>query len=235
MDGLLNTRRHGPSAAGARPPESGFRTNDISDPLSHGFHFRHRSPEALLWLAAAAGVLLMSQPTWNQWVTWGLSGAILLIIFVRQVLEPALRAFRMRTPYTGYFRLTGNGAVRPTELRLDSNSRQHMQINRVARLSFVEHELIVGFEGDPDKRPFIIEPENKFVKKGSVNKEYYVDVKDNIHIVGSRHRTRTNTYADGFKIQTRSPGRYSVKIRSITDSGESQLKNSLTVIVSDTS
>lgn len=143
----------------------------------------------------------------HYWVGILLSALIFLIIFVRQVLEPYIRSKRMKFPYRVNFRIAPKGAERPTELEVDANSECHMQLSRTATLSFTEHELIVGFEGDAEGKPVITEPHNKFIKKGQRLENWYLDDSDNFHEPNERRLTRTNTYTTGLKIVTKEPGR----------------------------
>lgn len=100
--------------------------------------------------------------------------------------------------------------------------------------------LIMGFEGDEDRRPKIISLENRFVARGKAkwgspeeNENHTVTDKDRYQVKGEEFRVRGNTATVGLNVQTRAPGRYEVYLRTITESGEGRPWQPLTLVVED--
>ncbi len=174
----------------------------------------------------------------QQWIGWTLSGTIIFLIVCIQIGWPTVRHLRLKRPFLAYFRV--NGSNDPRELIVPENSDVHIQINREASVTHDEHELIIGFDGAPDERPHIVGAENKFIAQGlartadpTTTKSHYIDDKGNYHIKEDRILVRGHTYSSGFRIKTKTPGRYPIKIMTITDSGEGKPKHALTLIVSN--
>ncbi len=143
----------------------------------------------------------------------------------------------MRTPYDAYFRIDDSGKGPPEE-RVKPDSTVHIQVNREIKVTHLEHELIVGFDGDSESKPRIVSVENRFVKLGRIRAcspdttdEHYIDVKDNYHIKRDQQLVRDNTYSSGFFVEIGAPGRYPMNIRSIHDTGEGKSKQQLVLIV----
>lgn len=134
----------------------------------------------------------------------------------------------MRTPFDIYFKQDAptDGPTGP-ELWLLPHTYAQIDIRIVPRLHYVQNEIIVGVGGDKSKRPLLRSMKNPFVKSG-VNAEgspttidsHYIDVNDRYHIKERVDRTKGNTYALGFLVETREPGDYPLSVEAMTDDGE---------------
>jgi hypothetical protein len=86
------------------------------------------------------------------------------------------------------------------------------------RLSFTQTHLELSFEEDRNSKPLIEYYFSPFIKVGKQEKKpgetetHYLDYHDNYHIDEIRERLWGQTIAYGFKITTRNPGRYTMKI-----------------------
>lgn len=165
-----------------------------------------------------------------------LSALILAIIAWANLIAPWRRRHRMKTPFKAYFR-TDNGA-KPMELHVRANAGVIVQINREPRLHYTEHEIVLGFEGLPDERPFATAAVNLFMKRGQMKRRapdtderHYIDDKDAYHIRETRELTRGNCYSSGFEVQTRVPGRFPLRLLSLTDAGEGRPQQQLVLVV----
>ena len=198
------------------------------------------SVQSLLWLALAVIAMLpFTMTEWPHWSLFVLPSLVVVIVGWTQIVRPRVRHYRMRNPFDVYFRIDDSGKG-PLERRARSNLSAQLQINRVARITHLEHEFIIGFDGEQDKKPRVVGTENQFVKWGSMrsvspdtNDDHYIDDKDNYHIRGDRQLIRGNTYSSGFVVEARAPGRYPLNIRTINDTGETKPKQELVLIVEE--
>lgn len=192
-----------------------------------------------LWLAgAAAAILAFTMQIELQIAGLALSSCILIAIIWINVVRPRLRQRQMKTPFTAYFRTGGNEKL--TELHVPANRSIDIQINREPHLHYTEYELIFGFKGPLDKRPYAQTAKNLFIKRGQFKEgspdtddRHYIDTKDAYHITQQRKLTKGNTFTIGFTVQTREPGRYPVRLRAITEAGEGRPRKELVLIVDE--
>ena len=191
---------------------------------------------SILALAVADGISVTTMTTDLQWVGWALSGTIIILIVGIQIVRPIVRHLRLKRPFLAYFR--GGGSDKNRELTVPANSPEHIQISRLISVTHDEHDLIVGFDGEVGKRPDIVGTENKFIALGlartadpMTRESHYIDDRGNYHIKEKRSLVCGHTYTTGYKIETKAPGRYPVKILTVTDTGEGRASKPLLLIV----
>jgi len=193
---------------------------------------------------AAAGVAALGVPvsSEHQWVTWVISGAALLVsgaglgvLIWKQVANPWVRERQMKEPYNAYFRRDDSGSG-PSELNVPAHSTVQIQVNRHVTVTHTEHELIFGFEGGA--KPLPQSWRNIFVSVGRTSavdpkesETHSIDDKGNYHIKEDHTRVQGNDYTAGFMVQTRAPGRYPIRLVTISDAGESRPSNQLALVV----
>jgi len=181
----------------------------------------------------------MTQPSW--WDNWGwlVSIGILVSILWVNFIAPCIRAFRMKKPYSAYFK-SDDTNDKPTSTQIKVGSPVEIQIRTVAKLRYAESGLIFGFKGDPNKKPLPKSVINRFIAEGLRQSEtplttdkQFIDYKGNYHIEYSppKVRTRGTTYAIGFLVQPQAPGTYEVFMTIFTDESEGKLSNKLYVEV----
>ena len=201
-----------------------------------------RGSDSVLWLAAAGAILLVTMSIENQWITWAISGAILVIVLSDRVIRPALRKWRMRRPFSAYFRspIQSKTNVKPRETTVPADSKVHVQINRDIRITHHEFVLVLGFEGDEGKRPRILSLENTFIERGKAkygspedNENQVITDKGRYQIKGEEFRVRGSTATVGCIVETFAPGRYEMYLGTITDAGGGRPKSPLTLVVED--
>ena len=179
--------------------------------------FRHYIPVVGVGLSLATlGSVL--------WFNWG---------------QHRVRRWRMKRPFDLYF----GGDTRAEwahEARVPPREDVLVDLRLEPRLNYKELEVLFGFEGDPNTRPLPIRVHNQFVKVGKmkfqkpgVEPGHYIDTKDAYHIQRPRDRTVGETWAIGFVVRTRAPGRYPVRFLLTSDGGEGRPRTPLTLIVEE--
>lgn len=170
------------------------------------------------------------------WIGVGISASILCLVVFNNHVRPWLHARKMRHPYSAWFRGAGDG--KPREVTLPAHSDCHIQINRDVFVSHAEQELIAYFNGTSDQRPEFLGTQNAFMARGikkerspETDETEYVSDKGGYHIQRPRMVSKGNTYSTGYLLRTKAPGRYRLKIMTMTESGEGNAREDLTVIV----
>ncbi len=175
-----------------------------------------------------------------QWVSWLLLGLILIIIVWVNVIWPLWRKFRMRKPFSMYFRSSQHPEAGPeqTTLTLPRDSLEQIQVNRKMRVTHLEYSLKAVFMPAESGRPEIYRVDNHFVSKGlnrksspDTNEGHYITEKGAYHIQGEEMRIKGEAYSMGYVVQTYAPGEYELQIETTTESGHGQSKNKLKVVV----
>lgn len=147
----------------------------------------------------------------------------------------------MRRPFTVHFKqgVRGEGPSETT-LKVQPYSTVQLDFRLTPRLHHVQHEIILMFDGDANKKPLPKSVVNTFIKEGSArsqdpktNPSHYIDYDDCYHIKGRVEHTRGNTYAIGFAVETRAPGRYPLRFVVMTEDGEGRSANDLMLEVVD--
>jgi hypothetical protein len=178
-------------------------------------------------------------PDWVTYLSIGLSIAVFLMIAWINFGRPWRRSRRMRRPFDTHFKQGARGeGPATTELTVPANSIVQLDFRMTPRIHHVQHELILMFDGDPDQKPLPTSVVNTFIKEGSArsqdpktNANHYIDYDDCYHIKARVEHTRGNTYAIGFSVQTRGPGRYPLRFMVMTEDGEGRSRNDLVLIV----
>ena len=181
----------------------------------------------------------MTQPAWwNDW-GWLVSLGILFSILWVNFIAPCIRSFRMKRPYSAYFK-TGDSDDKPTSIQIKAGSPVEIQIRTVAQLRHIQTGVIFGFKGNLNQKPVPKSVINRFVAEGRGQAEspqttdgQFIDYKGNYHIQYSppRLRTRGTTYAIGFLVEPQAPGTYEAFMTIFTDESEGELSNRLYVEV----
>jgi hypothetical protein len=147
----------------------------------------------------------------------------------------------MRRPFHVHF-TTAEGTSNFHELHWPPNSEALVQTRMAPRLHYRQHEIVFGFIGDKSTRPLPLSVVNTFIARGKRRTQspeddeaHAVDHNDNYHVKETRECTRPNVYTLGFRVQTRQPGRYPVRLEVITECGEGKPVEELIFIVEDRS
>jgi len=178
-------------------------------------------------------------PGWVAFISLGLSVAIFVMIVWINFGRPWFRSWRMKRPFDVYFQAEPrSGGARSSTLTVPAHSEVQIDFRLVPRLHHVRHEVVLAFEGDPERRPRPRSAVNTFIKEGAAriqdpktNANHYIDYDDAYHIKSRVEHTRGNTYALGFAVETRDAGRYPVRLLVITEDGEGRARNALTLVV----
>jgi hypothetical protein len=100
--------------------------------------------------------------------------------------------------------------------------------------------LIFGFKGDLSKKPELLKVFNTFIAKGKrreqspeTDENHYIDYNGSYHIRELAEIVQPTTYAYGFMIRTRTPGRYPVVLILRTDCGEAVPSTDLFLVVEE--
>jgi hypothetical protein len=193
----------------------------------------------LLVLVAGIAVAMTTPAERYWWLAPTVAGFAALLVIWFNWGQHRIRSWRMRRAFNVHL-TTAEGKEVFYEMHWPRDSEVLMQLRIKPRLHFTRHELVFGFLGDPSSRPVPIRSVNTFVKRGirreqgpEENEKHILDHNDNYHIAETREWTRPNTYALGFLVQTRKPGRYPIRLELITDAGESKPVERLVLIVED--
>lgn len=186
-----------------------------------------------------AGLAMSTGQLWLTGVAVGLSASILAVQAWVNFIRPAIRKRKMKSPYSVSFKLGLSGdAPTAQELTVPAYSEAQIDLRILSHLSYAEHEITVGFEGQEDERPLIRYVSQKFVKVGLLKKRvpgidegHYVDYNDNYHIKTRAERLAGRHSALGFMVKTRKPGRYPISVEVATDAGEACSRNKPILIV----
>ncbi len=172
------------------------------------------------------------------WIAIAISIMILALIVVNNHVRPWRHAKKMRKPFSAYFRGVGDG--KPAEVVLSAHTECHIQINRDVSVSHMEHELIIYFEKPRAGTPEIIGTKNLFMARGmkkertpETDENEYVNVMGSYHIKRDNFVSKGNTYTTGYRLKTKEPGRYPLKIMTITEAGEGTSARDLLIIVQE--
>jgi hypothetical protein len=160
----------------------------------------------------------------------------LVMYWLREFACPAIRRYRLKWPFKSYFLITSKDRFDLGYAAQDDNEHEikvlvlpshtydlFLHVILKAKLDFTQHHLEFSFEGARQRKPLINYWFHPFVKSGpSVRRpgEYpghYIDYHDNYHIEGVQHRAEGQTITAGFKISTRDPGIYYLKIGVVAD------------------
>jgi hypothetical protein len=161
----------------------------------------------------------------------------LLAYCYREFLQPSVRRLRLKSPVKAYFLITSNDrfklgyAVQDDQehatkvLVLPAHTHELLlHLIWTTKLDFTQYELEFSFEGnDGLRKPLINYWFHPFIKIGpSIRRpgEYpghYIDYHDNYHIVGVRNFAKGQTITSAFKITTRDPGIYYLKVGIVAD------------------
>lgn len=182
---------------------------------------------------------MLALPGWVAFVSLGLSIAIFLMIVWINFGRPWLRSWRMKRPFDLYFQAEPHrGGALSSTLTVPAHSEVQIDFRLEPRLHHVRHEVVLTFEGDPERKPRPRSAVNTFIKEGAArvqdpktNPNHYIDYDNGYHIKSRVEHTRGNTYALGFSIETRDPGRYPVQLLVITEDGEGRSRNEAVLIV----
>lgn len=131
-----------------------------------------RSDQDIVLFAAAAAVFLMvaAMSTAQLWLTVvgvcfsaSIPGVILWVNFI----GPAIRKRRMAKPYLVCFKLGQAGdAPEAQELPVPANSSVEIDLRVRCPIQYVEHEIVVSFDGPKNERPLIKHVRHQIVKRG---------------------------------------------------------------------
>jgi hypothetical protein len=155
---------------------------------------------------------------------------------LREFVYPSIRRARLKWPVKSYFVITSNDrfdlryAVQDDQehevkvLVLPSHTHDlFMHIIWRPKLDFTQSSGEFSFEGARQRKPLINYWFHPFIKIGhSIRRpgEYpghYIDYHDNYHIGGAHQRARGQTITSAFKITTRDPGMYYLKMGFVAD------------------
>lgn len=186
-----------------------------------------------------AAAMTLAEQFW--WVAPSVATFAALLIIWFNWGQHKVRALRMKRGFDAFLTLFPEKG-RETwchELHVPPNTTIAIQLRIVPRLSFKQFLFVFGFgDGDKDSRPLPKRVLNKFIKVGmrreqspETNENHHIDYVDNYHIREQMERVVPNTYAYGFEVQTRAPGRYPAYLRIITDCGEARPRHPLVLVV----
>lgn len=185
------------------------------------------------------GAGMTAHTTCIQLLSLVFSGTILLIIAWVNIGHPLYRRYRLRKPFRAYFKsLPQAKGLETTEHAVPANSNVEIDFRLKPTINYVQHELILIFEGDPDQKPLPKAVVNTFIQEGAArnqgpktNPNHYIDYENSYHIRHQQVRTKGNTYAIGFLVETRGPGRFPVRFETLAEDGLGRSANDLTVVV----
>jgi hypothetical protein len=198
----------------------------------------------LLLVATTAGLVPMLSPE-LQLPALAIAALGLFVAVWVQFIRPFIRRRKLRRPVDAYFTvrntkrsISGRDAEQGDphwvhKLVLPSNQISEVEIGVMPRLEFYAKELIVGCKGAATERPEFIERADTFVESGarpSSDKDYrskgaYHRMVDKDYNVGTHH-------VAGFRLETKSAGRYPVTLSFVTNEIEGNFDR-LEIIVED--
>jgi len=189
-------------------------------------------------LAAGVAAVTTAQKYW--WLAPVLSLASIILVAWLNWGKHVLRARRLRKPADVFLTIAPDSGHDSwtTELHVPPHAEIVLHLRIKPRLHYRQLEFIFGFLGKATEKPSPLSVENTFVTRGQMrvespetNRNHYVDYRDSYHIKEDKEQTKPNVYAMGFRVKTKMPGRYPIRLLFLTDSGEGTPTKELTIIV----
>ncbi|MCP4409274.1 MAG: hypothetical protein GY807_16280 [Gammaproteobacteria bacterium] len=178
--------------------------------------------------------MMLSLQIFTAVISFTVASMIAWINFVR----PWLRNRKLKKPFEIRFKDGSNRDSPETdELSVAANSEVKINFRIRPNVHHVVHELILNIQGPSDEKPLVRSFINTFVREGKAtaspetDDSHYIDYNHNYHMMRHREYTKGNSYAVGYVIKTRNPGQYPVLFKAMTEGGDSESKNQLTLIV----
>ena len=188
--------------------------------------------DASTYLAAILMLVIMS-PYWPVVSALGAVVVISILVWVH-FGRPARRRRGMKHPCDVWFDLVDG----PAELTVPANSRVEIDFRIRPKLKYECRKMVFGFVGDKNKIPIPISVSNKFVARGKQrevspddDENHFVDVDHQYHQGVYRFHTPPDIYAQGYRVETREPGRYKIDFMFLTDEGEGTPSKDLFLVV----
>jgi hypothetical protein len=181
-----------------------------------------------------------SQQFW--WIAPVLTGVTILLLLWFNSGRNRLRTWQMKR---GFEARLAMGTEKKEigwcqELYVPPSRELSIQIRIDPRFSYRQHGLIFGFRGTASEKPEPLSVLNTFIAKGrrreqspDTDENHSIDYNGSYHIREVKEIVKPTTYAYGFKVRTRTPGRYPVVLIVLTDSGEAVPRTDLFLVVED--
>jgi len=187
---------------------------------------------AIVATMSAAGLQLL-----GIWISAGalsVGAAALVANWWYQSGRHIWRNHRMKKPQDAY--VTGPDGQPSDTCYLPANHTGTIHLQLIPRLTYKEHELRIGFTGNPEYRPHPKNFVDRFVKewvagKDSDKRQIFTDIKGTLHRKGTIEKVEGNTYVLDVLVETGNPGKYEMKIWSYTESGTYKLPRKIWLVV----
>lgn len=157
--------------------------------------------------------------------------ASLLAYIFKEFIYPSIRRWRLKYPVKAHFLITSLDRFELGYVQQDNEEHftkflvlpshtHNLVIHFIwkAKLGFTQNELEFSFEGDRAQKPLFCYWFLPFIKIGDRTRKpgeypgHYIDYHDNYHIASPRLVAKGQIATAGFRIATRGPGVYYLKI-----------------------
>ena len=236
VDASANTGREARAASSVRRPVSLWLTTPSQSPLV----YRSAILKVPLRLGPSLSALTASQQF--RWIAPALTGVTIALLLWFNWGKNHWRTWRMKKGFEAHLTIAAEKKEKGWchELYVPPYREVSIQIRVQPRFNYTQHRLIFGFSGDPSEKPEPLSVQNTFIVKGKrreqspdTDENHSIDYNGSYHIQETREIVKPTTYAYGFIVRTRKPGRYPVVLILLTDCGEAVPNTDLFMVVEE--